>query len=91
MTTTITVQDNTHYKLRVQHSKPISPKDLNTITFIRETYNDSGDLQKTSAEHYNLTEAEFKTLVDALAYMMDKKSLWLHKRSASAKDLCDND
>jgi len=91
MTTTVTIQDSPHYKLRVQHSKPVSPKDLNTITFIRETYDDVGNLQKTSAEHYNLTDSEFKTMIDALAYMMDKKSLYVHKRSNSARDLCDND
>ena len=84
MTTTVTIQDSPHYKLRVQHSKPISPKDLNTITFIRETYDDDGEFQRSSTEQYNLTNSEFKTLIDALAYMMNK-------RTTTARDLCDND
>jgi hypothetical protein len=91
MTTTVTIQDSPHYKLRVQHSKPIRPDDLNTITFIRETYDDDGEFQRSSTEQYNLTGAELRTLVEALAYMVDKKSLWLHKRSTNARDLCDND
>jgi hypothetical protein len=66
-----TIQDHPHYKLKVHHTKPIRPKDLNTITFVRETYAEDGTFQKSSNEQYNLTDAELKTLIDALVYIRD--------------------
>ena len=60
------ITDKPDWKLRLRVDDCVSPKDLKEIKFIRETYNDKGELTDESIYQFFLTKRELIDLSNSL-------------------------
>ena len=60
------ITDKPDWKLRLSVDDCVLPKDLKEIKFIRETYNDKGELTDESTYQFFLTKKELINLSNAL-------------------------
>jgi hypothetical protein len=60
------ITDRPDWKLRLKVDDCVLPKDLKEIKFIRETYNNDGELTDESTYQFFLTKRELINLSNAL-------------------------
>ena len=60
------VKESTGFRLRVKSWKCISPSDLNSLEFIQESKDDTGDVTESSTYQFFLTDLEIKSLTEGL-------------------------
>ena len=60
------IQDSAAFKLRAVVRGCASPADLNYIEFVREQYNDKGELIDSSAYQFFLNNQELKIMTEGL-------------------------
>lgn len=60
------ITDKPDWKLRLKVDDCVSPTDLKEIKFIRETYNDKGELTDESTYQFFLTKRELIDLSNSL-------------------------
>jgi hypothetical protein len=60
------ITDRPDWKLRLRVDDCVAPKDLKEIKFIRETYNDKGELTDESTYQFFLTKRELIDLSNSL-------------------------
>ena len=61
------IKDSNAFRLRVKMWKCLTPSDLNSIEFIQECKDDTGEVNFSSTYNYFLTDEDIKAMVDGFS------------------------
>ena len=64
---TITVKENSAYRVRVESWKCVAPKDLISVNIIQESLNKDGEVDLSNTYSYNMTREEINNLCKVLS------------------------
>ena len=62
----ITVKENSAFRLRVESWEALTPKGLMSVNFVQECLNQHGEVDLSSTYSYNMTREEIGNLCKAL-------------------------
>jgi hypothetical protein len=63
----VTVKENSAYRVRVESWESVAPAGLFAINFIQESLNKDGEVDLSSTYSYNMTKEEINNLCKALS------------------------
>ena len=63
----VTVKENSAYRVRVESWESVAPNGLFAINFIQESLNKDGEVDLSSTYSYNMTKEEINNLCKALS------------------------